>query len=972
MFAVRRVRPSIGLFAQRRVKRYALATASIAAICLGTQAQAQELAGGTDVEQVQVTGTRIQRDGYSAPTPVTVIGADTIQADAPANLADYLNTLPAVVGSETPATGTANLSSGGAGVNALNLRDLGVQRTLILIDGHRSPASLTTGEVDINTIPQQLVQRVDVVTGGASADYGSDAVAGVVNFILDTKYTGFKTDLEYGETTYGDQPNYKGDVTWGTDFDGGRGHFLVSGELVTSQEIHGMGPRTWNNVNYHTYQNASATTTNGQPYYVVASGVTPSETTPGGLVISGPLQGTYFGVNAAVGQLAYGAVNGPWMVGGDPTTTCAQYCSTNDLEPSDLRQNIFGRASYQITPGLEIYIEESWSKDHEKSFTSYWPQFGGVTILNTNAFLPASVKATMATDNVTSLNLGILNSSLPELGDNNSRTVNRVLVGADGDVDVLGRNWKYDAYAQDGLAMVHEALLGDWNTADLALAQNAVTVTPANVGTSGLAIGSIACASTLTAPTNGCMPISRVGINGGTQTPAAFAAGLAYVEPSQPYRDEQVEEQTAGINITGTAFDDWAGPVSIAFGGEWRKEAVDGSVPSQYNSGWVVGNYLVNVGHYDVAEGYLEVDVPILKNLDFNAAGRYTNYSTSGGVETWKLGLNYSPIDDIRLRATYSHDIRAPDLSELFAAGTARSNTVLINNVNVAFVQDQTGNKALSPEAANTVTVGAVLTPRFIEGFTLSVDYFNISVAHLIGVISAQNVANLCYIQNIQSYCANINSTGSGSTLAISTINLKPINFSAVKEEGMDFEATYQVPLDMFTPLLGEIPGDLRLHALATNYMKDYTNDGFDPTTEIAGQPNGGLPSWSGRLEAYYKDNGWGLDVVWRGIAAGRFNDEYVQCTTACPAYTTQHYTINNNEVAGTSYFDLNFTYDFQAYSGQAQAFLAIKNVFNVNPVLIATGGGSSSVNTPAFPSTNESLYDLLGRVFRIGVRYNM
>jgi hypothetical protein len=125
-------------------------------------------------------------------------------------------------------------------------------------------------------------------------------------------------------------------------------------------------------------------------------------------------------------------------------------------------------------------------------------------------------------------------------------------------------------------------------------------------------------------------------------------------------------------------------------------------------------------------------------------------------------------------------------------------------------------------------------------------------------------------------------------------------------------------------------------------------------------------------LEAYYKDNGWGLDVVWRGIAAGRFNDEYVQCTTACPAYTTQHYTINNNEVAGTSYFDLNFTYDFQAYSGQAQAFLAIKNVFNVNPVLIATGGGSSSVNTPAFPSTNESLYDLLGRVFRIGVRHNM
>src|SRR6202034_607286 len=132
---------------------------------------------------------------------------------------------------------------------------------------------------------------------------------------------------------------------------------------------------------------------------------------------------------------------------------------------------------------------------HSKSDTSYWPQFGGVTIQNTNAFLPASVKATMAADGVTSLYLGVVNTGFPELGSNNSRTVNRVLVGADGDVDVLGRNWKFDAYAQDGLAMVHEALLGDWNTADMALAQNAVLVTPANVGTSGLAVGSIACAS---------------------------------------------------------------------------------------------------------------------------------------------------------------------------------------------------------------------------------------------------------------------------------------------------------------------------------------------------------------------------------------------------------------------------------------------------------------------------------------------
>lgn len=961
-------------FTTRRLKHCALATVSAATLCVAAQAAwAQDNAGGDGgTEQVVVTGTRVQRSGYTAPTPVTVIGSDAIQAASPGNLADYMNSLPAVVGSETPATTTASLSNGGAGINALNLRNLGVSRTLILIDGHRTPASLSTGEVDINTIPQQLVQRVDIVTGGASADYGSDAVAGVVNFVLDTKFTGFKSDLEYGETTYGDQPNYKGDLTYGTDFGGGRGHILLSGELYTSQEIHGMGPRTWNDSNYHTYQNTAYTPTNGQPYFISSKGVVPSEATPGGIVVSGPMQGTYFGTDAAVGHLGYGQVSGPWMVGGDQTTTCQNYCGTNDIAPAELRQNIYGRVSYQLTPDIEVYAEESWSKSHLKSITNPWPQFGGVIINADNAFLPAATKAEMANDGVNSLSIGTVNTGLPPVGSNNSRVLQRALVGADGKFSLFGTDWNFDGYFQDGLAQVHESLIGDWNTARMALAQDAVTVTGANVGSSGLAIGSIACRSTLTDPTNGCMPLSRIGINGGLQSPAAYAKGVAYVEPSQPFRDEQVEEQSAGLNFTGTPFNNWAGPVSLAFGAEWRLEGVNGYVPPLYNSGWVVGNFLVNQGHYSVAEGYLEAVVPLMTGLDFNASGRFTDYSTSGSVETWKLGLNYTPVSDIRLRTTYSHDIRAPNLSELFASGIARSNTVQVNNVAVPFVQNQTGNTALQPEAANTFTVGAVVTPSFLDGFSLSADFFDISIAHEIGTISAQDVANLCYIENVQSYCGYIHSTGSGSTLAISTIDIKPINFSAAKEEGLDLEATYDVPMDAFAPLVGAVPGNLRLHALATNYMEDYTNDGFDPASEVAGQNNGGVPHWSGRLEGTYSNQSWTFNVVWRAISAGKYNGEYIQCSVDCPASSVQHYTINNNTVPATSYTDINIAYDFPVYSGDAQAFLAIKNIFNTAPVLIATGGNATAVGTAADQQTNPSLYDMLGRVFRVGFRVNM
>jgi iron complex outermembrane receptor protein len=985
-----RVKESYSAFVGSRIRKYALATVSAGAMLLGTQAaNAQDVAqaDSSTVESVQVTGTRIVRDGYNAPTPVTVIGTDAINAEAPANIADYLNsTIPAIVNSETSNNSSGSLSNGLAGINAINLRSLGVNRTLILLDGHRTPASAVTGDVDINTIPQQLVKRVDVVTGGASADYGSDAVGGVVNFILDKEYTGFKASTDYGETDAGLQPSYKIDATYGGDFDGGNLHVLLSGEYVTTQAINDYDP-SWNKTGYFQMQNPAYAAGNGKPYYLISSGIGASEVTPGGLILSAnttagksstALRGTYFGTDASLNQLTFGQVSGPWMLGGDTAITQSNYEGTNSLAAGENRESVFGRISYNVTPDIEAWLDVSVSRDKTQSFYQQDPSVGGVTIQADNAFLPTALKNEMSSMGLSSFTEGTTNSGFPLAGSLNGREAYRFLGGFDGTTNVFDTDWKWDLSGQISWVDDHEEITNAWNNAKLALAQDAVVAPAGNAA--GIPAGTAVCRSTLANPANGCVPLSRVGIDGGLQSAAAFQQGLSYVL-GDPLRTERLSEQDYSFNVSGSPISDWAGPISFASGAEWRLESVNGNVPSQFNSGWLYGNYLVNKGHYSVAETYLETVVPIIRGMDFNGAIRYTAYSTSGGVNTWKMGLTYQPVDDIKLRAIYSHDIRAPDLAELFAAGTARTNTVNINNVSgatqsVGFVQDQTGNVNLNPEAANNLEAGAVFTPSFIPGLAASVDYFNITIAHEIGTLSAQNTADLCFLQANQSFCNNIAYTD-GTTATptyngkpLNTILLVPFNFAKQKNEGIDFDITYQVPLDDMD-WFGKIPGDLTMHALATNYMRDYTNDGVNPPADVAGvNASAGVPSWIFRVSATYHTDPWTFFLMARGLSAGSYSNNYIVCQSGCPAYSLAHPTANMNYIPGAFYMDWSTTYDFQVDNVAASAYISIKNIFDTNPVLV--GNGPSGNNIPAYVQTNRNLYDYLGRVYRVGFRFEM
>ncbi len=934
--------PSLSITtSSRRLRRYALATASAAALMAQAVPALAQTASSAELEEVVVTGSRIVRDGYDAPTPVNVLGSAEILAEAPANIADFVNTLPSVAGSVTASSSSGSLSNGQAGISALNLRALGTGRTLVLFDGQRSVVSAATGQVDTNTFPQSLISRVEVVTGGASSAYGSDAVGGVVNFILDKAYTGLKMTAEYGETTYGDGENWKYNFTAGSPFADGKGHILLSAETVSQEGIHGVS-RDWNKTGHFAIRNPN--TAAGQPFYVVADNVGISSYTPGGLITAGPLRGTYFGVNGTVNQLAYGQVSGQWMIGGDWEYT-SSLNGTNSLLPDEDRDSFFGRVSYEVAPNINVFAQASYARYEGLSYYIQ-PTSTGITIRSDNAYLPASVRNQMTTLGLTSFVMGSGTADFPWSGSNNIRETSRYVVGADGDFSLFGRDFGWDAYYQHGVTKTREELTPTWNNTRLTLATDAV-VHPTT--------GQIVCRSTITAPTNGCVPLNRFGVGVASQAAIDYVLG-------QPLRTQEFVQDVAAVNFT-TDFTGWAGPIDIAFGAEWRNETLDGEVDAESQSGWKYGNYKVTTGEYDVVEGYIETLIPIIEGLDFNGAARYTRYSTSGGVTTWKAGLTYSPIPDITLRATASRDIRAANMSELFDAGTARSNAVSINGVSTAFVQNLQGNIDVQPEVADGLGLGVVFQPSFLPGFAASLDYYEIKVEGVIDFVTAQQTADFCLLNNVQRYCSNLRYQNG----QLAFIDLFYENLNSLSAKGLDIEASYRTSLDAFIP---NAAGDLSLRAMATHYIENVTDNGVT-AIDLAGSNVGATPDWSYRVTAAYDLEPISLNFTVRGVSDGVISNAYTECTSACPTLAPPYYTINDNNIEGAIYFDASATYAFElGQSGASgEAYVSIKNLFNTDPPLTANPAALGAENTVGYLQTNRSLYDVLGRTFRVGLR---
>ncbi len=930
-------------------------------------ADAAQAAQAPSVEEIVVTGSRVVRDGYEAPTPVSVVGIEALQTAATSNLADSINQLPTLQGSSTPSTTATTTTTGQSAINGLNLRGLGTTRTLVLLNGQRTVGSILTGVVDVSELPQSLIERVDVVTGGASAAYGSDALTGVVNFVLNTKFTGFKGEASGGVTTYGDNRNWKLNATYGTGFANERGHFLLTGEMAADDGILNVD-RSWNKQGYSFINNPTYTATNGQPRLLSTNHVALGPVASwGGTIAAGPLRGTSFGPGGAIYNLALGdIVQDPLMRGGSWDSQQVVSVRGAALFPRQNRQDVFTRASFDINDDTQIYGQAAWA--HLHSYSSGAPNFfaGNLTLKTDNAFLPDSLRPALiaAGGTAQTFTFGTMNMDLDNFRAVYDRRVLRFLIGAEGKFDALDTAWKWDGYLSIGQTFGSLISLHAIDQPRYRLAIDAVRA----------ANGAIVCRSTLTDPTNGCVPYNPFGIG------VNSAAAVNYLQGRNGWNNQRLNQKVAAINLHGDPFETWAGPVSLAVGYEHREEKMRQTSDPEEQANptiWFQGAGQPYTGHVNVNDLYAETVIPLAKDtvwaksLDLNGAVRATNYSTYGWVGTWKVGATYNPIDDIRFRLTRSRNIRSPTLVDLFQAGTSMNNSLadpFNNNLTVNYTSRTSGNPSLLAEKSDDTGLGVVLQPQFFPGFSVSLDYYHIDISDAVNTPSQSDLVNLCF-QGNQSACSSITRTGTGASTFL-FIQVQPKNFATEKARGLDIEASYAVPL---ASINDSWDGRLGVRMLATHYISYVINSGLPglPAIEYAGVVAGsGVPSWRTQTNLSYALDPINLGLSLRTISGGKNVATQIECTSGCPASTATNATVDNNRVNSAFYVDLNLGYKLRTgEAGESEFFFNVRNLANRDPEIVPRGPGGTSY---ALLPTNVGLYDTQGRVFRAGVRFKM
>jgi outer membrane receptor protein involved in Fe transport len=968
------------------------ATSAVAIIAAAGSAHAQTAPApapsepaATAMSEIVVTGSRIRSTGFSAPTPTQVLGQADLERSGEPNIFTTIAQLPSLQGSTGATTGTFSTSSGQQGLSSFSLRGLGAIRTLTLLDGQRVVPANVTGVPDISLFPQLLVQRVDVVTGGASASYGSDAVGGVVNFVTNKKFEGFKANVEGGVTTYGDNKQYLLQVAAGKAFLNDRLHVQVSGEYDHEQGVpaggfgeDAPGSRDW----YTTATLINRGVTNdGSPQYLYREHAQAYQYTKYGLISAGPLQGTAFdqagnpfqfqyGSNGVPSKAANGAVlgcysSGGFCLGGDLSGNVGIGTS---LQSKLKRMNAYSRVGFDLDANNEIYATFNVARVETRNQPNPGGATTGLTMSCSNPYLPASVVAACAANNITTFTFGTSNALLPNnISVHPTRTQYRGVIGTDGKFAAFGTDWRYDAYYEHGENVtnihVRDILLNPHY-------RQAIQATLLN--------GQIVCADA-TARANGCAPINVFG----GQTPSA--AALAYITPENgPYQHSVQKQDVASFNISGEPFSSWAGPVSVAAGGEYRRESyhveadpygngvmADSPNTADYpadpvlstaGNNWYAGNYHNGAGRYNVKEAYLEVNLPFLNSetlgkANLNAAGRWTDYSTSGVVYTWKVGGTWdTPIDGVRLRAVTSRDVRAPNLSELYAAPvttTLPNFTNPFTNGSLLVIQNVVGNPNLKPEVAKNTTVGAVLNnPRWLPGFSVSVDYFNIIVNGVVSSLSAQQEVNFCF-SGLTQFCSAFNFAPATGT---PYVNVQVFNLASYKTNGFDIESSYRFDLP-------SVPGHFALRALATNTHKFVTNPGIPGAIAIdsAGQNSGATPKWKVLAIQSWDSDHLSLSVQERWFSDGTFGNQYVTCNAGnCPVSTVNNPTIDYNHMKGATYIDVSGAYKMDK---GLVAYFKIDNLLNRDP--------TPSPQTNTGLDANPALYDLMGRFYHVGLRYS-
>jgi outer membrane receptor protein involved in Fe transport len=914
-------------------RRLLISVAALSAV----PAHAQQVPPRDKPSDIVITGTRLPA-GVRAPTPLTVIGTQAIEDRAPATIGELLQQIPSFAGMDSPNTAGVN-SRGGGQINP-DLRGLGATRTLVLIDGRRHVPTATTGSVDLKVVPTLLVQRVEVVTGGASAAYGSDAVAGVVNIVLKDDLNGIEGTVQGGVSERGDGVERRVSLAAGTPFAGGRGRIMAGFDYVKIGGIGTQLTRDWGRRDVGLITNPNFAT-NGLPNFIISPDVHSAITTPGGLIVSGPLRGIQFGPGGTISQYNFGQVFGSTMIGGDGAHQNENLLALLGTPTEDF--NALASAKYDITDHVQLFAELSGGKSVVGGASQEARDRGNLVIRQDNAFLPQSVRDLMIADNLQTITIGRVSNDVGKIRLDRNDGVYEAVAGLTANFG----GWTADAYAQYGRNN-YDLTFGPNNRkqAEFSQAVDAV-VDPAT--------GNVVCRSTLTNPGNGCIPVNVFG--DGSETLNPFVNGTAHFRLV-------TTQSVAAANLRGTPLSTWAGPIAFATGVEYRRDSAVGTSdaisqrpnPNGSIGGWILGNQLPERGVIKVLETYGEAQAPLAKGLSVNAALRRTHYSLSGTVYTWKAGAIWDVIPGLRLRATRSRDIRAPNISELFENGGS-SNTNVFDPVLGRAVQIreiEAGNPNLKPEKADTLTAGAVVRPSFLPGLSGSVDYYDIKIADEIATLGAPTLAQGCFAGN-QLFCQSITFNPDGTIAFITNTRL---NLAQAATRGIDFEADYTRP-----HVLG---GSLSARLLATRVLK-LTSTTPAGVQDRLGQVSNfnrtpGLPKWAGDAFLDYTRGRVHLGLQARYVGAGVFSTLLHEGSGAAN-------TINDNHVPAFVYLNASAAYRFYSRGGHsAELFGVVNNLTDKDPPMIPSGA-AGGINES---STNGQFYDVVGRFFRAGIRFTL
>ena len=829
------------------------------------------------------------------------------------------------------------------------------------------------------------------MTGGASAQYGSDAIAGVVNVILDKKLDGFKAQIDYGETGEGDGGDKHGSFAWGTGFgEGDRNHVLVGLEYQHQDRI---GPcsqtRDWCREAWAIGNNTAFATGNGQPNFVLSPGAkqTPSENgviTPCPNAACAPAAGqpplpvlTFNADGSTLSQFAPGtpAVGFGARIGGDGSLLGYD---TSNIRPDVERYSALAHASFDLSDRLSYFAEVAYANSDSEGI----PANGGLgpsglRIAQDNAFLTPAEQG----------QLGALGGNfnrifMPAVVNARNTTENQTTRFVTGIDAQLGTKWTWDAYYQHGENTNHQRLFHNMVGSlagpatptrpydFLRFALDAVH-TVAGDPTSPIVCRAVLQGNPLAA---GCVPLNIFG------NVDANPAAIEYVYRTLK-EDNKYKQDVFGANFRSTIAQGWAGPIALATGLEWRKDQAD-TTHDIANQLWYT-SYLLSYGldrggDIDVLEAYGEVNVPMSKKLQTDFSARQTqNEATSATSSTvsgshdfssWKASAIYDPLDWLRFRATLSHDVRAAGFRELFLP---RTNTPAViggfpgpvlnrwaGNAQDEFLQTAGGNPALEPEGADTTTFGVVLS---FDRFRFSTDWFEIDLKNAISASAGnQQLVDACYASNGTSdFCSRI--TGFG-TPNITAIDSSALNVAEFLTRGIDFEANYNIPM--------RAGSNLNLRVIATYLYDMIVAPGLGaPRVDYDGQSGpvasfgsfNTQPDWQATAWVTYARNRFTTTLETRYIGSGKLNVLYIESPPGA-ASNTRANSVNDNTVDSAYYLTWSGSYDFRQGEGKTmQLFWVINNLLDEDPA-VAPGGN-------AYP-TNPVFFDTIGRRMRVGVRF--